>query len=152
MALKTGFGKYLSVDKSGLVVGRSDAISRMEQWELVFEGGRTALLAPNDKFVSCNEDGEVVATDDKAQLLVKVRSGVERVVRTERDLLPEEEKTDTVGECEKNYVRKYQAWQDGKLRISKKDVGELEKAKQEGRLHDALLDRRSKMKSDRYCM
>ena len=94
----------------------------------------------------------MVATDDKAQLLVKVRSGVERIVKTEKDLLPEEEKTEEIGECERNYVRKYQAWQDGKLRVSKNDVKELERAKMEGRLHEGLLDRRSKMKSDRYCM
>lgn len=47
--------------------------------------------------------------------------------------------------------RKFQKFQDKKLRINKSDHSELEKAKTEGNLHETLLDRRSKMKADRYC-
>ena len=37
IALKSGYGKYLSVDSKGRVVGRSDAIATREQWEPVFQ-------------------------------------------------------------------------------------------------------------------
>lgn len=37
------------------------------------------------------------------------------------------------------------------MRVSKDDVDKLQKAKVEGTLHETLLDRRSKMKADRYC-
>ena len=37
IALKSGYGKYLKVDKDGEVVGRSDAVGAPEQWEPVFE-------------------------------------------------------------------------------------------------------------------
>lgn len=37
IALKSGYGKYLGVDKKGVVIGRSDAVGAMEQWEPVFE-------------------------------------------------------------------------------------------------------------------
>lgn len=37
IALKSGYNKYLCVDKNGNVVGRSDAIGAMEQWEPVFQ-------------------------------------------------------------------------------------------------------------------
>ncbi len=37
IALKSGYGKYLSVDSKGRVVGRSDAIGSKEQWEPVFQ-------------------------------------------------------------------------------------------------------------------
>lgn len=36
-ALKSGYGKYLKVEKNGMVTGRSDAIGAMEQWEPVFQ-------------------------------------------------------------------------------------------------------------------
>lgn len=37
VALKSGYGKYLGVDKKGIVVGRSDAVGSMEQWEPIFQ-------------------------------------------------------------------------------------------------------------------
>lgn len=50
-----------------------------------------------------------------------------------------------------DFRKKFQKFQDKKLRINKNDVKELESAKEKGTLHEALLDRRSKMKADRYC-
>ena len=37
ITLKSGYGKYLGIDKNGIVVGRSDAVSALEQWEPVFQ-------------------------------------------------------------------------------------------------------------------
>jgi hypothetical protein len=37
VALKSGYGKYLRVDKDGTVTGRSDAVGPMEHWEPVFQ-------------------------------------------------------------------------------------------------------------------
>lgn len=37
IALKSGYNKYLRVEKNGIITGRSDAIGAMEQWEPVFE-------------------------------------------------------------------------------------------------------------------
>lgn len=37
VALKSGYGKYLSVGKNSVVIGRSDAIGAMEQWEPIFQ-------------------------------------------------------------------------------------------------------------------
>lgn len=37
VAFKSGYNKYLRVEKNGTVTGRSDAIGATEQWEPVFE-------------------------------------------------------------------------------------------------------------------
>lgn len=37
VAFKSGYGKYLKVDKDGMVTGRSDAVSAVEQFEPVFQ-------------------------------------------------------------------------------------------------------------------
>lgn len=39
-ALKSGYGKYLGVSKDGVVIGRSDAVGPMEQWEPVWQDGK----------------------------------------------------------------------------------------------------------------
>lgn len=36
-AIKSGYGKYLSIEKNGTVVGRSDAVGAHEHWEPVFQ-------------------------------------------------------------------------------------------------------------------
>ncbi len=58
------------------------------------------------------------------------------------------EEVGKVGGVELNYVKKFQ---NHKIRISNEDRTVLVKAKKEGDLHEVLLDRRSKMKADRYC-
>lgn len=37
VAFKSGYDKYLRVEKNGNVTGRSDAIGAMEQWEPIFQ-------------------------------------------------------------------------------------------------------------------
>lgn len=37
VSFKSGYGKYLKVEKDGVITGRSDAVSAMEQFEPVFQ-------------------------------------------------------------------------------------------------------------------
>lgn len=37
IALKSGYGKYLTVDPDGDVTGKAEAIGMREQWEPVFQ-------------------------------------------------------------------------------------------------------------------
>ncbi|PSN46187.1 Protein FRG1 [Blattella germanica] len=140
IALKSGYGKYLRVDKDGAVTGRSDA------------EGMLALLGCNSCFMSvAPTDDSVVATSKKAGLneVVQVRSHAEREVMPGSDLPLEEQ--GSISQVELNYVRKFQKFQDKKLRINTSNRSELQEARQMGNLHEVLLDRRSKMKADRYC-
>ncbi|KAH8041639.1 hypothetical protein HPB51_017084 [Rhipicephalus microplus] len=61
IALKSGYGKYLSVQPDGTVVGRSDAIGPLEQWEPVFQDGKVALQASNNCFVTVVDGTDIKA-------------------------------------------------------------------------------------------
>lgn len=37
ISFKSGYGKYLGVEKDGTIVGRSDAIGPLEQFEPIFQ-------------------------------------------------------------------------------------------------------------------
>uniref|UniRef100_A0A8B9SPM8 Protein FRG1 n=1 Tax=Anas platyrhynchos TaxID=8839 RepID=A0A8B9SPM8_ANAPL len=107
-----------------------DAIGSREQWEPVFQDKKMALLAANSRFIRCNEEGDIEAKSKTAgeEEMIKIRTC-----------------------CEINYVKKFQSFQDKKLKISKEDTKALRKARKEGTFHETLLDRRAKVKADRYC-
>ncbi|XP_063703560.1 protein FRG1 homolog [Culicoides brevitarsis] len=154
ISFKSGYGKYLRIEKDNTITGRSDAIGPLEEMEPVFENGKTAILTHNGNFLSVDpEDDALVALRKKvgAEEICTIRSCQPRELHDDSKDIPLEEKEDDLNQVEINYVKKFQKFQDHKLRISKEDKTALEKAKAEGLLHEALLDRRSKMKADRYC-
>ena len=156
IALKSGYNKYLGIDHQSRLVGRSDAIGEKEQFEPVFQDGKIALLGANSCFIAADEDDQMIfAHDPKASIrnFIKIRTNIDREqIEKEEKLkkIPEEERG-SLADCEVNYIKRYQSFQDKKLKISKEDSCKLKKAKFEGNLHEALLDRRSKMKSDKFC-
>jgi protein FRG1 len=125
-----------------------------EHFEPVFENGNLALSASNDKFIRFNDEGDLVAMDDSANdaNFIQIRSNAKRIQDKDKRQkeLPIEEQG-SIRETEINYVKKFQKFQDKKLRINQGDITELIDAKKSGALHEALLDRREQMKSDRYC-
>ncbi|XP_076632790.1 FSHD region gene 1 [Colletes latitarsis] len=151
IALKSGYGKYLGVDKKGVVVGRSDAVGMIEQWEPIFQDNKLAILNSNSCFVSLTDEDDIVCQTKTAgpSEFCTIRSITQKAQDPNKDVPKEEQ--GSLQDVEVNYVRKFQKFQDKKLRINKADRTELEKAKREGNLHETLLDRRSKMKADRYC-
>lgn len=151
VALKSGYGKYLGVDKNGIVVGRSDAVGMIEQWEPIFQDGKLAILNSNNCFISVTSEDDIVCQSRTAgpSEICTIRSVTQKTQDPNKDIPKEEQ--GSLHDVEVNYVRKFQKFQDKKLRVSKEDRSKLEKAKRDGTLHEALLDRRSKMKADRYC-
>ncbi|KAG8184623.1 hypothetical protein JTE90_022673 [Oedothorax gibbosus] len=151
IALKSGYNKYLRVGMDGRLYGRSDAIGSMEQWEPVFQDGKLAISSAQNCFISVDDQtSDVVAISKKAEEneILKIRSSVQK--EKEKDDIPIEEKG-SISSCEVNYVKKFQSFQDRRLRVNTEDKVVVKKAKHEGNLHEVLLDRRAKMKSDKFC-
>lgn len=152
IAFKSGYNKYLSADTNGRVTGYSDAVGTNEQWEPVFEDGKMALQGGNGSFMGVDPEDDAIVSIRKRvgeNEVCVIRSSGEKDTG-EKDVKPAEE-TGDIAQVEENYVRKFQKFQDKKLKMHQGDRATLVKAKEEGTLHEALLDRRSKMKADRYC-
>jgi len=153
ISLKSGYDKYLRLSKSGHLAGVSDAVGALEQFQPVWQDGRTALLAPNGKFLSVDEDDLIIA--DKHAVgdmeVVRIRSNKEKE-DINKKTIPEEERG-TVGDVELKFTKKFMKFQDHKyrMRIDHASQGQILQAKEQGNLHETLLDRREKIKSDRMC-
>lgn len=156
IALKSGYNKYLSIDAQNRLVGRSDAIGTKEQFEPVFQDGKIAISGFTGSFLSPDDEREglIVAKSRTADptCFIKIRSRVdpEQIRKQEESKMVPVEEKGSVEECEVNYVKKFQSFQNKKLRVDK-DKGSLKSAQREGILHETLLDRRAKMKSDKFC-
>lgn len=132
--------------------------SDRELFEPVFEecdgAIKMAIMASNKNFLSLDEEeNTLLATGRKVSSneILKIRSNVdpEQVrLENERNRIPEEERGD-LKDCEEKYMKKYQSKPDYKS--TSKSSYTLVKAKTEGNLHETLLDRRSKLKSDKFC-
>jgi protein FRG1 len=160
VALKSGYGKYLSVNSAGLLIGRSDAISPREYFEVEidydYDGRKMYIKGSNNGYLSVNQDGDIVAMENKksdAQLVVRSLNKRDSHKKKSSALKADEDEVldDNLRNVELNYVKKFQKFEDKRILLSKDDVAELEVAKTSGILHEKLLDRREKMKSDRYC-
>lgn len=151
VALKSAFGRYMSVASSGELSGRAEAIGPRETWELVFEEGHAALCACNHRFVTLTSEGHLLAASERVRehetLTMWCDAAVTKKAKTESEI----EEDWTAKDMETNYVKRFQSFTDHKLRISGESKSALLTAKTTGKLHEALLDRREKMKADRYC-
>ncbi|KAL5459937.1 hypothetical protein EMCRGX_G033329 [Ephydatia muelleri] len=150
VALKSGYGRYVGVNTAGELTGKAEAVGPREIWEPVFEEGKLALCACNHRFLTVTDENKVFATAEQAKEQEMLTMRCDSPVQKRKRAGEEEDVTD-ISSYEVNTVKKFQSFIDHKLRICSEDASSLEKAKGEGKLHEALLDRREKMKSDRYC-
>jgi len=155
----TGEGKFLSCDKHGLVSADREARGPQEEWTpVVFPDGMVAFQNVYEKYLSVDEvaGGQLALRGDSEEVGFRERFWVKIQSKYKREAHEEEKKRkegmvddSKIDEASANKI--YQAWGAGRSVLSAEDKKELKKARKEGRLAEALLDRRSKLKSDRFC-
>lgn len=105
IAFKSGYGKYMKAEKDGVITGRSDAVSAVEQFEPIFQDGKMALQAASGCFLAIDpEDDAVVALRKKvgeAEIAV-IRTCAVRETDPVDDAPTEEQ--GSLAEVEINYV------------------------------------------------
>lgn len=154
IALKTGFGRYLSVDSKKRLVGLSEAIGDQETFLPVFEDDKLALCAYNDCFLSPEDTEDVrpiVACSSSVgpleMLSIRINhdpssmDSRESAKTSANDILADHYQE------ELGYIKKNRDLGSHKAQ----ELRQLKKARLEGELNEALLNSRVKKKSDKYC-
>lgn len=153
IALKSGFGRYLSVDGKKRLMGLSEAIGELETFLPVFEDGKMALCAHNECFLAPNPDTEPPLIVAKSQ-----KAGPSEIIniRINNDPLMFSKQKDR-GQGQFDDVGKILETELSHLKKTSRNVSvdeekrRLKKARVDGQLYEALLDTRVKHKSDKYC-
>ncbi|KAK6745920.1 hypothetical protein RB195_012184 [Necator americanus] len=156
-SFKTGYGKYIGVDSNGALVATAEAIGTRERFQVVFEDGKTAIQAvcnPLFLTMAVDKDGLIYVASKKAteDEMVNIRTNAQKTGPV--DWRSAEDRK-SAKDCSQAYVKMYQHSKvDTKLRAISDDVFEMKsvkRAQKDGDLHETLLRKRIKMKSDRYC-
>ncbi|KAF8201540.1 FRG1-like family-domain-containing protein [Pholiota molesta] len=155
----TGEGKFLSCDAHGLVSADRDARGPQEEWTpVVLPDGMVAFMNVYEKYLGVDEaaGGSLQLRGDSDEVGFAERFWVKIQHKYKKEAHEEEKKRKegltappVIDESSTNRI--HQAWGAGRSIVSAEDKKELKRARKEGRLAEAMLDRRAKLKSDRFC-
>ncbi|EDQ91477.1 uncharacterized protein MONBRDRAFT_15040 [Monosiga brevicollis MX1] len=154
IAIKTAFNRYVTVDDNddGVVYARAEAIGALQLFQAVWtDETHVSLRGPNKKFLSilpgrrctCNKNQMDLGTTFQAF------SCAERKEKKKKDDYNIE--GGSLKNMEEAFAMRFQSGKNGKWQVSEEDARDLGSARRQGRLHESLLDRRAKVKADRYC-
>ncbi|KAF9075157.1 FRG1-like family-domain-containing protein [Rhodocollybia butyracea] len=155
----SGEGKFVSSNAVGIVSSDRDARGPQEEWTpVIMPDGMVALMNSYEKYLSIDEvaGGSLQLRADSDEVGFRERFWLKIQNKYKKEANEEEKKKKEgmagppkIDEAETNHL--YQAWGAKRSVVSNSDKKELKRARKEGRLAEALLDRRAKLKSDRFC-
>lgn len=153
VALKTCYGFYVSAEVTNLCSSQAEAAGTKEQWTIAFqENGKAIMKSHDGKVLSFDprEDGRIAVDFDTKEedAIFDLRTNRDKLEEVD-DVAPEDLKDDE--DCEDSYVTKFQSYQNPRLRKAFGNYEALKDARDRGDLHETMLDRREKAKSDRMC-
>lgn len=179
VAFKTPTGFHIGCDKFGIVGAEREAVGPTEEWTLVQREDGFALENAYGKFLKADRDaaprgGGAVRADSESVGFAEVwRIRCQASVRAKKKSKEESKEEDLASlevetlwvHCSVScwylfftdvfsviwnvYSKARQTWGLGRVKAPTGDLSELKSAKNEGRLNEALLDRRAKLKSDK---
>lgn len=153
-SLKTAFSRYFSSDTVGSVFATREAIGPTETWTPVKgENGRIAFRNASHKYLSVDPtnfvvraDAEDIGPNELFTVKCQAAEHYKRLQAATPKSVPEQ-KVDP-NKLEEEEFRKFHAYARDTSGLPSAD---LDHALQEGRLREALLDRRVKAKHDKFC-
>ncbi|KAI8055993.1 FRG1-like family-domain-containing protein [Syncephalis plumigaleata] len=171
--LRSSTGHYLSADKFGVVTCNKEAAGPTEEWQPVIREDGVAWQSVYGKFLSIEIDeyekqqqASTTTTTSRGKYSgPRIRADAENItfrevfcVKYQANNVHDRKRTAAHHEIdlddetyELQQAKRYQSWSGGVTRVANEDKHKLKRAKREGHLAQALLDRREKLKADRYC-
>lgn len=160
-AFKTAYGRYISADPdAGEVTARTEAMGVRELWQPMEQGdGIFAFRSNEKKFLCAARPGMPAVADatspDTPGVLFRVHSSASLEEKAQPKGRGEYDIVEgSLDATELGMVKKFQSFRSAGSTlhdVSGDDRRKLKKAKNAGKLHEELLDRRSKMKHDKFC-
>ncbi|KAJ3013320.1 hypothetical protein HKX48_005825 [Thoreauomyces humboldtii] len=149
-SFRSSFDRYLGTDKFGVVACEREAMGPSEEWQLLVREDGAALQTSFDKFLRCDDQSAARADADAVGFREVFQIRCQAVNKIKGKKAKQDKALDTQ-EMELEQMKRSQSWGGGRLVFSQEDTRELRQAKKDGLLNEALLDRRAKLKSDKFC-
>ncbi|KAI9139404.1 FRG1-like family-domain-containing protein [Paraphysoderma sedebokerense] len=149
-SLKTPEGRYLSCDKFGVwtIVMHDAGVSLQNVFSKYLKIDLNSSSSSSIRTFSARGDSDSIGFCETFRTKIQWAT-LSEIMKNEKKKDKEKEK---LGEgVEEEFSKKFQSWGGGKVRLNKKNKEELVRAKKDGKLAEALLDRRAAVKSDKYC-
>jgi len=154
LAIKTHKSHCLTCDKFGIVTAETEAVGSQEEWTPIFkEDGVAFQSAMHQGFLKADVDkGGLIRADSESigfreTFLVKCQVARKKAKKRKQEGPVQK----SMEELEIENLKKTQTWGMNRLKKPSEAVDDLKTAAAQGSLYEAMLDRRSKIKSDKFC-
>lgn len=163
VAFKTAYGRYISsVATSGAVEAKTEAMGVRELWQpMMKEDGVVQFRSADKKYLCAMIPGQPCKADSDAAgdlgTVFRLHSGASLESTKPKKKDGYEIQGGSLKNMEASHVKKFQSFQhlcfreDSKIKVSDGSKSSLKRAHKSGKLHEELLDRRAKIKADKFC-
>ncbi|KAI9332916.1 FRG1-like family-domain-containing protein [Zopfochytrium polystomum] len=151
VSLKSAYDRYLTTDKIGIVTCSPEAVGPSEEWEVVKrEDGFAMSAAMSGKFLSADDGSSAVRADSDAigfREVFHLRCQAEFKHKAKKGKSASKEVDAAALDFEQ--LKKFQSY--GRAALSPEDLLAIKRAQKRGNVNEVLIERREKIKADKFC-